>query len=110
LPRDSLARVQDMLGAIDRIQTHLGSMTFEEFSVSATVAAAISYELLVLGEAAGRVSADLVAAHPEIPWNQLRGTRNVLVHGYFEISRPTLWETVQRDLPALVIQLRRLLA
>jgi uncharacterized protein with HEPN domain len=81
-----------MLGAIERIRAHVGSATYEEFSANPTVAAAISYELLVIGEAAGRVADDIVDAHPEIPWNKLRGTRNV-----------------QGDIPALEDKLRLLI-
>ena len=78
-------------------------MTLEQLSTDAKTLAAINYEILVLGEAASRMPEELVLAHPEIPWAQLRGTRNVLVHGYFQLSLATLWETVQRALPALRI-------
>ena len=109
MARDSAARIQDMLAAIGRIRAHIGAATYEEFSVNPTIAAAISYELLIIGEAAGRVSEDVIATHPEVPWSKLRGTRNVLVHGYFEISRSTLWETIQHDLPALEARLKSLI-
>jgi uncharacterized protein with HEPN domain len=99
-----------MLGAVDRLHGYLGPMTFEQLSTDAKTLAAINYEILVLGEAASRMPEEVVLAHPEIPWAQLRGTRNVLVHGYFQLSLTTLWETVQRDLPALRPLLSDLLA
>jgi uncharacterized protein with HEPN domain len=98
-----------MLDAIERIQRHVGATTFDEFSVDSKMVAAVSYELLVLGEAAGHVADEIVNSHAEIPWKQIRGTRNALVHGYFQLGLPTLWETVQRDLPTLEKQLRAVL-
>ncbi len=79
---------------------HVGRLSFEEFAANPTLGAAVSYELLILGEAAGRVSDEIVSVHPD-PWGQLRGIRNVLVHVYFVISRATLWQTIRGDLPPL---------
>ena len=58
-----------------------------------------------VGEAASRMHSDTTAAHPEIPWRQIVGMRNRLVHGYFDINLRRLWETVQRDIPRLILQL-----
>ncbi|HUB07598.1 MAG TPA: DUF86 domain-containing protein [Myxococcales bacterium] len=98
-----------MLGALQRIETYISGMSAEQLANDSKTLAAVNYELLVLGEAAVQMPAEVVSAHPEIPWKQIRGTRNVLVHGYFQLSLPTLWETVQRDLPALRPQLEALL-
>ncbi len=99
-----------MLEAIERLQRHVGDASFDAFSADAKTLAAVNYELLVMGEAAGHVPEEVARSHPEIPWKELRGTRNVLVHGYFQLSLPTLWETVQRDLPDLAQALRAILA
>jgi uncharacterized protein with HEPN domain len=48
--------------------------------------------------------------HPEIPWADIRGSRNILVHQYFDASLENVWETVQRDLPALEHALEAVLA
>ena len=59
----------------------------------------------IVGEAASRVSADTKEAHPEIPWPEIIGLRNRLVHAYFEVNLKRVWETVQRDIPYLITQL-----
>ena len=51
------------------------------------------------------MQSDTTAAHPEIPWRQIVGMRNRLVHGYFDVNLRRLWETVQRDIPRLILQL-----
>ena len=98
-----------MLGAVQRIEGYVAGATFDQLATDSRTLAAINYELLVLGEAASRIPDEFASAHPELPWRELRGMRNVLVHGYFQISPPIVWDTVQRDLPALRPLLERLL-
>jgi len=64
----------------------------------------------IIGEAAGRVSPEIRDAHPSIPWKQIVGTRNRLVHGYDAIDLDVLWRIVSVELPPLVEQLAALLA
>jgi len=63
----------------------------------------------IVGEAAGRLSSSLQTSHPEIPWRQVVGARNRLVHGYDAVDRDVLWEIVTADFPALALALKPLL-
>lgn len=63
----------------------------------------------IIGEAASRLSADLRDRHPTIPWSQIIGMRNRLVHAYFDIDYEQVWKTLDEDLPPLVEQLEELL-
>ena len=63
---------------------------------------ALTHLVQIVGEAARRVSPEGRAAHPEIPWQQIVGMRNVLVHNYDDAHEPKVWETVVEDLPPLV--------
>jgi uncharacterized protein with HEPN domain len=58
--------------------------------------------LEIIGEAARRVSQQTRDAHPEIPWEQMIGLRNRLIHEYFRVNLATVWDTVQNDLPRLI--------
>lgn len=61
---------------------------------------------MTIGEAAARIAnehKEFAAAHPEIPWPQMRGMRNRMAHGYFDIDLNIVWRTVQSSLPALQI-------
>lgn len=62
----------------------------------------------IIGEAADHVSGEFQAAHPEIPWAVIIGMRNRLAHGYFEVDLDRVWDTVQEDLPTLIVQLEML--
>ena len=59
----------------------------------------------IVGEAAARVSEQTQNACPGIPWAQIVGTRNRLIHGYDFVDHDILWQTVQEDLPALIREL-----
>lgn len=63
----------------------------------------------IIGEAAGRVGDAGQADHPEIPWREVIGMRNRLIHGYDSVDLNVLWDTVELDLPPLIEQLESIL-
>ena len=71
---------------------------------------AVIMSLIILGEAATKVMdgyRDFAASHAEIPWRSMRGMRNRIAHGYFEINLELVWDTVQQALPELLTRLPR---
>jgi uncharacterized protein with HEPN domain len=69
---------------------------------------AIILNLVIIGEAATKIMdgyAEFVESHPALPWRSMRGMRNRIAHGYFEIDLDIVWDTVQTALPALLDQL-----
>jgi len=77
-------------------------MTWEGFQQSELHQNAVMRPLEIIGEAARLVSQQTRQAHPEIPWEQMIGMRNRLIHEYFRVNLKTVWETVQNDLPRLI--------
>lgn len=71
---------------------------------------AVLRELQTLAESTQRLSDPLKDRHPEIPWREVAGFRNVLVHGYLGISLERVWEIIQRDLPPLRQAVQEILA
>lgn len=59
----------------------------------------------IVGEAAARVGADTQGRYPQIPWADIVGMRNRLVHVYFDIDLDRVWDTVEQDLPPLIAAL-----
>jgi uncharacterized protein with HEPN domain len=57
----------------------------------------------IIGEAARKVSEEFKEDHPEIPWNEIIGMRNKLIHEYFRIISEKVWEAVEKDIPNLII-------
>ena len=66
--------------------------------------------LEIVGEAAGRVTKETRQQYPNLPWQDIVGLRNRLIHGYDEVDFDILWEIVQEDLPALITELQQILA
>ncbi len=64
----------------------------------------------IVGEAAARVSEELRNSHAEIPWKQIIGTRNRLIHGYDAVDYDILWRIVDRELPVLIGQVESVLS
>ena len=64
--------------------------------------------LEVVGESASQVSPELRARYADVPWNQMIGMRNRLVHAYFDINLDVLWETLNDSLPSLVPTLKEI--
>ena len=101
-------RLDDILEAIERIRTYTEGMDLAEFSNDTRTIDAVVRNVTVIGEAARHIPDEVHARDATIPWADMRAMRNVVVHEYFGVSLPILWETVQRDLPPLVESLRRL--
>ena len=98
-----------MLEAIGRIRRYVGRKRRAGFLGSALLQDAVIRNIELVGEAAGRVSPEFAARNPAIPWREIVGMRHRLIHGYLKVNLDTVWEVVERDLPALERTLRALL-
>ncbi|HEV2449118.1 MAG TPA: HepT-like ribonuclease domain-containing protein [Thermoplasmata archaeon] len=103
--RDDLLRIADMREAIERIRSFV-SVGRSTFFGDLRVNEAVAYELLKLGEAAGRVSPSFRRAHGAVPWRALANQRNRIVHEYFRLDLDDLWEFVSVELAVLERALR----
>jgi uncharacterized protein with HEPN domain len=96
------AGLLDILNAARAAQRFVAGMTLEQFSGDEKTQSAVLHQLLVLGEAAKRVSAAFRAAHRDIPWRLMTGMRDNLIHEYDEVELSDVWDTIARDLPSLI--------
>ena len=97
-------RIEHILNAITKIETVVPASE-EEFLSSILQQDAVSYNFLIIGEAAGKVSLEMRSAHPEIPWRIMIGMRNILIHDYMQTDYKLMWQTIKHDLPELKKQL-----
>jgi uncharacterized protein with HEPN domain len=98
----------DLLLAARDAQAVVPGLSREQLSSNRTAQLATAHALQIIGEAASHVSLELRERHPEIPWRQMIGMRNRLVHDYGQIDPEIVWSTVQVHLPALIAALRPL--
>ncbi len=106
--RDDRERLLDIQEAIERIEKY-SARGREAFERDELIQTWILHHLQILCEAARAISADFKQAHPEVPWPQIAGMRNILVHHYFGIDSIVVWAAVERDLPVLKQQVAAML-
>jgi uncharacterized protein with HEPN domain len=85
--------------AAEDIAEFIGDMRFADFLADAKTQAAVERELITIGEASNRQSAEFKAAHADIPWKRLYQIRNYYVHGYERLKPEDVWGTAKRFIP-----------
>jgi uncharacterized protein with HEPN domain len=97
--------LEDMRQAALRACRFVEGMSKAEFFEDERTQQAVAMSLILLGEGANKIHekhADFVLKHPQLPWDNMRGMRNRIVHGYSSIIWPRVWDTVHKDLPQLI--------
>ena len=107
--RDPKERLQDILEAIAAIERY-AARDRAAFERDELLQSWFVRHLQIIGEAARALSESVRALAPEVPWPQIIGMRNILVHGYFEVDTDIVWNAVKNDVPALKPALERLLS
>jgi len=100
-PRDDRLYLQHILEAISKIEEYLSGVNTPSFQESEMVQDAVIRQIQVIGEAAKRVSPELADSHPNVPWRDMAGMRDKLVHDYFGVDVNMVWVTAKEDLPEL---------
>ena len=105
-------RLLDMQAAIQLAIAHVEGLEKAEFHRDIKTQQAVAMNLIIIGEAATalmQADPEFTARHSELHWKNIRGMRNRIAHGYFEIDMDIVWETVQAALPELLTQLPNLI-
>jgi uncharacterized protein with HEPN domain len=101
-------RVEDILTAIETIQTRLDGLDFADFVNDAILVESIIYQLIIIGEASANIPSDIKALAPDLPWRQMTDMRNIMAHAYFRVKLNIVWETACENLPPLIEPLKTL--
>lgn len=106
---DPLVALRHMLDHAREAAALAGGRTRSGLDDDRLLQLALSRLVEIIGEAAGRVPAEVQERHPELPWREAIGARNRLIHGYDFVDLDILWEIVATDLPLLIAQVERVL-
>jgi uncharacterized protein with HEPN domain len=98
----------DMLIAAQRAMAFSTGVTQDQLGSDLKTQSAVLHQLLVLGEAAKRLSDDFREGHPQTPWKAIAGMRDRIIHGYDDVDLGEVWRTIEKDLPGLISTLQRL--
>lgn len=106
--RSERERLLDILEAIERIEKYAeaGKDTFDSDELIQTW---IVHHITIIGEACRSLSDDFQAHYANIPWADIIGMRNILVHHYFGIDTEAVWSVVERDIPELKLNIQLIL-
>ena len=108
MEKKDLNRLSHMLDAAKAIQEHIKGKKQSDLDTNRLFLGGIIRELLLIGEAANAISAK-TKAQISLPWKEVIGMRNQLIHAYFEINHKIVWMTVKEDIPKLVLTLEEIL-
>jgi len=105
--------LDQMIEAAQLAHSYVVDMNVEQFMADRRTQQAVVLNIVVIGEAASRLVREqpgFADAHPPVPWRNIRGMRNRVAHGYFDIDMALVWQTVSGSLPQLIDELVRIRA
>jgi uncharacterized protein with HEPN domain len=110
LPRRDSVFIAQMVEAAEAACEFSEGHTAGSFAGDRLASYAVVRAIQLIGQAARGVSEELQTDHPEIPWREMIGMRNVVVHDYADVDLTLVWKTVREDLPGLIGSLQAILA
>jgi uncharacterized protein with HEPN domain len=108
LPRD-LASLHDIESAIELISSFIQGVTRDIFDDSLLIQSAVVRQIEIIGEATKRLSDSFRRQYDDIPWKQMAGMRDILIHAYDSIDPDEVWNVAIRDLPKIRLQIRAIM-
>lgn len=107
--RDHALYLKDILAAIDRIEEFVTGMDLEAFQADDKTSSAVLRKFEIIGEAAKQIPDEMRRQYLAVPWKEMSGMRDKLIHSYFGVDYPLVWATVKRRLPQVAGEIRKIL-
>ena len=105
---DDKTRLLHMLDAAKEATGYVIERSIQDLTNDRLIALGLVKLIEIIGEAAANISTEYKTNHPQIPWSEIIGMRNRLVHAYFDINLEILWQIIQESLPLLIDELEKL--
>ncbi len=107
--REFIDYLNDIFSAIEKVELFTQGMDIEEFVGDEKTVFAVVRALEIIGEAAKKVPIQVKDRYPQVPWQDMAGIRDKLIHEYFGIKLEVVWNTVEKDLPELKILIAKMI-
>jgi len=108
-PRQSIDYLNDIIDAIEKAEAFSCGMTIDEFLADDKTLYATVRAIEIIGEASKHVPESVRERYPDLPWKQMSGMRDKLIHAYFGVDATVIWKTVSKDIPLIKNALQRVL-
>jgi len=95
--------------AISRIEEYTRAVGYDDFIRNSLIQDGVIRQLEIIGEATKRLSDELKDRYPHVPWRDVAGMRDKLIHDYLGVDIDAVWDTVKKDIPALKKEIRKIL-
>lgn len=99
--KDDLLYIEHIIHSIERIQSYIIGLDQIAFTNNLVTQDAVVRQLEIIGEATKRVSKEFRSKHPDIPWSDMSGMRDVLIHDYIDVDFNIVWKTASESIPNL---------
>ena len=97
--RDFQVYVEDIIDAIDSIEEYTGELTYEQFVKDKKTVDAVVRNFEIIGEATKQIPEKVRKKYHRVPWRDMAGMRDRLIHGYFGVNLDVVWKTIKERLP-----------
>lgn len=109
MKKNPMVFIGHIIESIELIERYSEKLTTETFKKDQGMQDAIIRRLEIIGEAVKNISLTFRTKHPEVPWKQMAGMRDILIHEYFDVDLSLTWVVVKRELPLIKEKLQKLL-
>ncbi|OGC04184.1 hypothetical protein A2276_06210 [candidate division WOR-1 bacterium RIFOXYA12_FULL_43_27] len=109
MKRDARDYLRDVIDAIDKAQKFTGKLTYDAFRDDEKTAFAVVRALEVIGEASKNIPKSIKSQYNHVPWKEMAGMRDKLIHEYFGVKYEIVWDTVKTELPKLKTEFEEIL-
>lgn len=93
--------IEHILNSINSIQEYISGLSLEIFLEDRKTQDAVVRQFEIIGEASKRISSDFQDNHPNIPWSEMAGMRDVLIHDYIDVNFEIVWKTAKENIPVV---------
>mgnify|MGYP001608404389 CR=1 FL=1 len=110
MKRNSLVYIDDILESINKIEDYIKNMGEDDFYEDSQVQDAVFRRLEIIGEAVKNIPSVIKNKYKNVPWAEITGTRDILIHSYFGVNIEMIWKVIEDDLPSLkeeILQIKK---